>query len=79
MCVLHTNSDTVSIEESYSRQTYIAIGQKSSWILEPKESEFSRGRKRKKASPRSILPFMVVQIQEAKDQEFLPEVRKILS
>ena len=29
-------------------QTYIATGQKSSWILKPKESEFSRGRKKKK-------------------------------
>ena len=47
MCALLTHSDTVSIEGSYSMQTYIAIEQKSSWILKPKESEFSRGRKKK--------------------------------
>jgi len=47
--------------------------------LRAKRIRIFKREEKKKASPRSILPFMVVQIQEAKDQEFLPEVRKILS
>ena len=37
-------------------QTYIAIEQKSSWILKPKESEFQEGGKKKKKGKSKIHP-----------------------
>lgn len=77
LCVLHTNSDTVSMEESYSMQTYIAIGAKVQLDLKAKRIRIF---KREEKSKSKIHPPVHggANKQEAKDQEFLPKVRKTL-